>query len=428
MKRIIFTLLLLGITWVTASAQSATVKLKITYNGQGLANNLVTVKYGDNEVGSGTTNSSGDVTIRCSPFLSRSIDLKGENNTADAQRRWSMTGMVELDNNNYAHVKMEEVVALLSQESGMSESLLAEAWGLTYSTGGGGGGGSSNSGSSSSNSGSNSRNNDDDDDMVAAPPKPVNNYKCEPASDAEYNDILSSIKGETFDMSKTENAERTVRSTCLTSKQVRGIIDLLGFGNDKLKVAKAGYARSADPSAYYRTVSPGLTMQLDRDELAEYIDESGSSGDDDGGDGDVVINLPPPKTPEQLEAERLERERREAEREAEKAKREEEQAQKKEENERERSNIRDYDMTVFAEGGEKFTVFIESKQMNETPTANYQFKYNYATGLLDFRIVFENPDIPAISKKVMITNLSTTYKLKITKNNQGEYVLRVDVL
>ena len=78
----LFLALVFSFATITASqannAVGATVKLKITYNGQGVADTDITVKHGKAAIGSGRTDGGGNVTINCSNLISKSIDLRGE--------------------------------------------------------------------------------------------------------------------------------------------------------------------------------------------------------------------------------------------------------------------------------------------------------------------------------------------------------------
>lgn len=143
--RRIFTLA--TVMMVAFSALAETVKLKITYNGSGVSGHTVSVLIGGGVLGSGVTDSNGEVSISVVSLPTKSIDLKGEKTCNNAQKSWEVKGYVTLDDNNYAHLKMEEPIAEMVEASGgfMSESMMVASYGLVCS-----GSGSSPSGSSSS--------------------------------------------------------------------------------------------------------------------------------------------------------------------------------------------------------------------------------------------------------------------------------------
>lgn len=134
-------------------AAAESVKLKITYKGDGLADHTVTVMLGNAALGSGVTDSDGEVTISVSSLPSKSIDLKGEKVCDGARKSWSASGYVTLDGSNYAHLKMEDLVAEMVDASGgmMSEGMLVASYGLVCS---GSSTASKSTGESSENSGS----------------------------------------------------------------------------------------------------------------------------------------------------------------------------------------------------------------------------------------------------------------------------------
>lgn len=141
-----FTLITMSLIALTALAE--TVKLKITYNGDGISGHTVYVMLGGGVLGSGVTDSGGEVSINVSSLPSKSIDLKGEKKCSGAQKSWEVKGYVTLDGSNYGHLKMEEPIAEMVEASGgfMSESMMVKSYGLVCA-------GSSESSSSSSSDG-----------------------------------------------------------------------------------------------------------------------------------------------------------------------------------------------------------------------------------------------------------------------------------
>jgi len=137
----------LALLFISAYTLAETVKLKITHNGKGVDGHTVSVMYGGSVLGSGTTDDGGNVSINVSSLPIKSIDLKGEKTCSNARKSWEVKGYVTLDDNNYAHLKMEEPMTEMAEASGgfMSVSSLANAYGLVCS-------GSSSSSSDSGNS------------------------------------------------------------------------------------------------------------------------------------------------------------------------------------------------------------------------------------------------------------------------------------
>ncbi len=158
------TILFLSLLLSSITLFAESVKLKITYNGNGISGHDVTVMIGDAAIGSGTTDSDGNVTISVSSLPSKSINLKGQKTCEGAKKSWEVKGFVTLDGSNYAHLKMEEPIAEMVEASGgfMSEKMMVASYGLvcagssSSSSSKSNDGGSSDSGSSSSSSESSS--------------------------------------------------------------------------------------------------------------------------------------------------------------------------------------------------------------------------------------------------------------------------------
>ena len=60
-----------------------------------------------------------------------------------------------------------------------------------------------------------------------------------------------------------------------------------------------------------------------------------------------------------------------------------------------------HDLTIYSDDGQKFTFFAQGKQMNDEPTSNIELKDIEHDMLRDIRIVFENKDLPMISRKFL---------------------------
>ncbi|MGV3630734.1 MAG: hypothetical protein ACO1O6_05995 [Bacteroidota bacterium] len=130
MKKIILFAFLLILVWpVTAQ----TVKLKITYKDYPVTDSDITIKLGDAALGKGRTDNDGNVSIMCSNLISKSIDVYGSKQTSNSTKTWDVKGYVNLDENNFYHLKMEVIAKEMADMSGMSESMIASMWGLSAS-------------------------------------------------------------------------------------------------------------------------------------------------------------------------------------------------------------------------------------------------------------------------------------------------------
>lgn len=59
-----------------------------------------------------------------------------------------------------------------------------------------------------------------------------------------------------------------------------------------------------------------------------------------------------------------------------------------------------HDLEIFSEGGEKFTLFLNSRQMNEEPMSSILVT-NTNNDYVQAKIVFENSEIPTIERKFL---------------------------
>lgn len=112
-------------------ARAENIKLKITYHGEPVQKCDVTVRHGDVAIANGRTDSNGEVEMSGN-LMSKSIDVSGRKQTSNGEKTWDINGYVTLDNNNFAHMKMEVYAQEMAEASGgfLSESSIAAGWGL----------------------------------------------------------------------------------------------------------------------------------------------------------------------------------------------------------------------------------------------------------------------------------------------------------
>jgi hypothetical protein len=385
---------LAAVLWMAQGTNAQTIKLKITYNGAGVANNKITVKSGDAVIGTGRTDQGGNVSISAHGSFPKLIDVYGDVSTPSEEKTWDVKQYCELDDNNFFHLKMEEVLALFSEM--MDPEIIAEAWGLVFSTGGASNGGHTvnNGGNGGGNSGNDDRRQDVEAPKPVEPPKPTYppGYNCNPVSGSVVNAAKSKMEQESFSSGKLSVAKDAIRGNCMEASQIKTLVELLPMSAEKMELAKYGYEYVANPGGY-SVVESALSNSFEREDLRKYTE--GKSGKSTGGTNGSASksdtenahhsNLPPTNAPGAI-----------------------------------------YTLTVFAEAGEKFIVYIDGKQQNTTPESNVVGQWKDVQGAYPhFRIVFEDSKIPTIEKKMMVGGYSTEMTYKIKKNNKGEYVLKM---
>jgi hypothetical protein len=310
--------------FLASAAMAQTIKLKITYNGAGVAYNDITVKVGEIVIGTGRTDQNGDVSVSAKTNFPRNVDVYGYVKIPNGERKWDVKGVVKLDGNNFYHLQMDEVLKDMSDM--IDPNTLAESWGLNHSTqgskssnsnsggisysnpsndasgsagsqGGGNGGnggfkgtskGSTKSNTNTNsgggkgksniaevdgdNGGNNNNNNNNNGGNNNNRPEPVkpNGYKCKPLSASEYNSAKARMDSEVFTSKKAAIAKEIVRGNCLDALQVKDLVSSLLMSMDQLDLAKYAYDYVANPNDY-SVVEGALRMMMDRDELRRYI-------------------------------------------------------------------------------------------------------------------------------------------------------------
>lgn len=384
--RIIFTLVLL--LTVSNFLSAGLIKLKITYNGVGVANNDITVKVGDAVLGKGKTDSNGDVSISAPSSFPKSIDLYGHVSTNNGEKNWDLKGWVYLNDDNYSHVKMEEVLEEMGG-MGMPTSLIAEAWGLVFSTGGN----ARPAPATTSGSNPSSSNN-----AAAAPPavvKPAEpvlpaGYKCFPLKSGDFAAKKSSVEQSKFDSDKMKAAQGVIKGSCLETTQIKELMELFTFGGDRLELAKFGYDYVANPGSY-SAVESSLKMDMDRRALQDYIAKK------NGGGAAPAKTQPAPAATNS------------------------------------NSNLpptvpagSNYTLTVVTEAGEPFYLTVDGVQINSVAASKVDAPWVNEAGKLPLvKVVFEDKNIPTLEKKMVIGGYSTECTYNIKQNKKGEYVMRI---
>lgn len=103
------------------------------------------------------------------------------------------------------------------------------------------------------------------------PPPPV--VVCTTAT-ADFNSIMSSIKGKNFAADKMGLIEVLAKDRCFSVDQVRTIGKEFPFGDDKIKVYKMLYAKCPDQNNYYKVVDD-LTFTSEKETMNNFIKNGG---------------------------------------------------------------------------------------------------------------------------------------------------------
>lgn len=120
---------LFTILFFSSQLFAETIKLKITYNGNAVVGHNITVASAGG-IRTGTTDSNGELSVSVGSLAHKSIDLNGKKTCDNSEKKWELKGYVTLDDNNFAHVKMEVPLDEMAGEMGLNGNMLAAGWGL----------------------------------------------------------------------------------------------------------------------------------------------------------------------------------------------------------------------------------------------------------------------------------------------------------
>ncbi len=89
-------------------------------------------------------------------------------------------------------------------------------------------------------------------------------------SNSRFNAFLQVVRDTKFGNDKIAVIKQQLRSTMITSEQVKRLLESFTFDNDRLEVAKFAYPRCVDPENYFM-VYPVFQFQNSAQELRDFI-------------------------------------------------------------------------------------------------------------------------------------------------------------
>jgi hypothetical protein len=98
-----------------------------------------------------------------------------------------------------------------------------------------------------------------------------NNSYNRAMSDRDFNQVLVNISKEWLEANKLKSAQYIISGNFLTSIQVKQMMHLFTFDNNKLDLAKQAYAKVVDQRNFLLTVNDEFSFSSNRDELARFI-------------------------------------------------------------------------------------------------------------------------------------------------------------
>lgn len=89
-------------------------------------------------------------------------------------------------------------------------------------------------------------------------------------NDMMFQQLKRTVESESFDSSRVELLESTLRNNFFTSHQIKELMMLISFDSGRLQFAKSAYTRTVDPENYF-VVREALSFASSRTELTKYI-------------------------------------------------------------------------------------------------------------------------------------------------------------
>lgn len=98
----------------------------------------------------------------------------------------------------------------------------------------------------------------------------VEELACPAMSSSGYNALISSIGKKSFGDDKLTLAKQAISSNCMSVVQVKGVMNVLGWEDNRIDFAKYAHSRCVDPQNYFQ-VNDAFEFESSIEELDEYI-------------------------------------------------------------------------------------------------------------------------------------------------------------
>lgn len=93
-----------------------------------------------------------------------------------------------------------------------------------------------------------------------------------PMADASFQDLKASISAKSFEDARLKVAKQGVSANCVSTAQVRQLMDLFTFEDNKLEITKYCYDYTTDKNNYFK-VNDGFGFEASVDTLNDYISQ-----------------------------------------------------------------------------------------------------------------------------------------------------------
>jgi hypothetical protein len=96
------------------------------------------------------------------------------------------------------------------------------------------------------------------------------NSYARPISDREFDQVVNSMQREWFETNRMKSAAYIISGNFFTADQVKEMMSIFTFENNKLDIAKQAYSKTIDKENY-RCVTDALSFKSSKDDLARFI-------------------------------------------------------------------------------------------------------------------------------------------------------------
>lgn len=92
-------------------------------------------------------------------------------------------------------------------------------------------------------------------------------------NNSSFEELTNSIKAKSFEDAKMKVAKQGISANCVSAAQVRKLMDLFSFEENKLEITKYSYRYTVDKNNYFK-VNDGFSFDSSVDSLNEYINSA----------------------------------------------------------------------------------------------------------------------------------------------------------
>jgi len=97
-----------------------------------------------------------------------------------------------------------------------------------------------------------------------------NDNDMQPMNSRSFEQFKTTLRNESFDNTKLAVARQTIAANYLSAAQVKEVVQLFGFENSKLDIAKYSYKYTIDKNNYF-LLNDAFAFSSSKEDLARYI-------------------------------------------------------------------------------------------------------------------------------------------------------------